>query len=68
MLLPIWQESNGILTDIELNGQPGLTLHIDGKLDSAITFAFDSDRQVESIFIIRNPDKLARLDRTVPLT
>ncbi|WP_114008315.1 RNA polymerase sigma factor SigJ [Cohaesibacter intestini] len=68
VLLPIWQESNGILADIELNGQPGLTLHIDGKLDSAITFAFDSNRQVEGIFIIRNPDKLTRLDRTVPLT
>ncbi len=67
VLLPIWSENDCILRQTELNGQTALTLHMDGKLNSAITLAFDPDNRIKGIYIMRNPDKLARLDRPAPL-
>ena len=66
VLLPIWQESNARLTPCELNGQPGYLMHVGDTLTSAITFAHNRDKKTCAIYIMRNPDKLERLDQTFP--
>lgn len=66
VLLPIWDANDCRLQQTELNGETGLMHYTDGQLTAAITFAFDQDGKVTGIYIIRNPDKLTRLDRSFP--
>lgn len=44
-----------------VNGEPGLLVLRNGKLDSVLAFRFDRDR-ISAIYGIRNPDKLGRID------
>lgn len=44
-----------------LNGGPGLVVRQDGAPAAAVSFAFDDAGAVTAIYIMRNPDKLARL-------
>jgi RNA polymerase sigma-70 factor (ECF subfamily) len=43
-----------------LNGEPGLLLVIDGRVDLAVGANLTGDR-VSAIWLVRNPDKLHRL-------
>jgi RNA polymerase sigma-70 factor (ECF subfamily) len=43
----------------KINGQPGVTVYIDGQLHSVMTFDFTSER-IQSVFLLANPDKLKR--------
>jgi len=43
----------------EINGEPGLLRYIDGKLESAQSFVINRT-QICEIYMVRNPDKLAR--------
>lgn len=44
-----------------INGQPGLLVTIDGRLDQTLVFDLDAVRKIKSVYMVRNPDKLARL-------
>ncbi|MEO9613701.1 MAG: RNA polymerase sigma factor SigJ [Nitratireductor sp.] len=47
-----------------INGQPGLLVSIDGHVDQTLVFDLDAARRIRSVYVVRNPDKLARLTRT----
>ena len=56
---------DGLLEDyraefVVFNGQPGMILYFDGRLQTAITLRVVDDLIVD-IYVMRNPDKLARL-------
>ena len=42
------------------NGAPGLVIYLDGVLDQALTIESDGER-IAAIYLVRNPEKLARL-------
>ena len=49
--------------DIEnVNSEPALILRVDGRLESIFVFSIE-DGAVAGIRVVRNPDKLARIDR-----
>jgi RNA polymerase sigma-70 factor (ECF subfamily) len=53
-------EARGVAISVEpatLNGAPGLLVHLDGKLDQALTLSVDQDR-IAALYSVRNPDKL----------
>jgi RNA polymerase sigma-70 factor (ECF subfamily) len=43
-----------------VNGEPGLLRYVDGEIESAQSFAFESGR-IANIYIVRNPDKLSAM-------
>lgn len=45
----------------EINGGPGVMLLAEGRLSAAVTFGYDPAGRISGIFIMRNPDKLDRL-------
>lgn len=47
----------------DLNGQRGAVLRKDGEAVAALTFAYDAAGKVTDIFIVRNPEKLASVER-----
>jgi RNA polymerase sigma-70 factor (ECF subfamily) len=60
------------LTDIEakaiwLNGAPGVRIDIGGELFAAVSLSVENGR-ITSIYAVRNPHKLARLDGVAALT
>jgi RNA polymerase sigma-70 factor (ECF subfamily) len=48
-----------------INGEPGLLRYVDGELESAQAFLMDGER-IEAIYVVRNPDKLARVVAPMP--
>jgi len=50
-----------------VNGAVGLRLLVDNELDTIVSLRVDGDR-VTGLYLVRNPDKLARVDEEVPLT
>lgn len=48
-------------TFVDLNGSRGVILERDGRIEAAISFGYDEAGALSDIFIMRNPDKLARL-------
>lgn len=44
-----------------INGGLGVLLLHDGRISAAVTFGYDASGRASDIFIMRNPDKLARL-------
>ena len=54
-----WAGFHWVVADI--NGARGMILEQDGVTAAAVTFAYDEAGQATDIFIVRNPDKLARL-------
>jgi RNA polymerase sigma-70 factor (ECF subfamily) len=44
-----------------VNGEPGLLVLRNGKLDSLLAFCFDRER-IRAIYNVRNPDKLRKID------
>lgn len=47
--------------EADLNGGPGLVMHQKGSVVATVTFGYDHSGQATDIFIVRNPNKLARL-------
>ncbi len=47
---------------VDMNGNRGLVLTRDSVTSSVVTFAYDETGAATGIFIMRNPDKLSRLD------
>ncbi len=58
---------DAVLEPVLLNGAPGVRVLLDGTVDTVIGFAFE-DSRISRIFAVRNPDKLVRFDRAMPLT
>lgn len=49
-------------TVADINGGRGIVLSLDGATVATVSFAYDQDGAATDIFIMRNPDKLNRLD------
>lgn len=49
-----WQQT-------DINGGRGIVLHEGNAMAAVVTFAYDAANKVTDIFIVRNPEKLARL-------
>lgn len=47
--------------EADINGGPGVVMHREGNVVATVTFGYDRSGQASDIFIVRNPDKLARL-------
>lgn len=60
VLSPAWREGEIILR--ELNSARAIILREDGRITAAISFGYDETHKASNIFIMRNPDKLARID------
>ncbi len=50
------------LEQATINGHMGLIQHEGGAVAAAVTFAWDEDGRLTDVFIMRNPDKLARIE------
>jgi RNA polymerase sigma-70 factor (ECF subfamily) len=57
----MWQPYRWTVTD--LNGARGVLLEKENVVVTAITISYDQDALASTIFILRNPDKLASLAR-----
>lgn len=58
--------ADGTLERVRLNGGPGLVVREPGgAVAAAASFSFDDAGRLEGIYIVRNPDKLARVDRAL---
>lgn len=60
VLQPVWRHYRW--QRVELNGEQGLVLRQDGRVVAAVSFAYDDAGRATGIYIMRNPDKLARLE------
>ncbi|MFD2204221.1 RNA polymerase sigma factor SigJ [Kiloniella antarctica] len=60
---PVWREYEQIVT--RLNGQLGLVLLQQGKVTAAVTFDYDDTNQLCNVYIMRNPDKLVRIEQSL---
>ena len=47
----------------DVNSEPALVLRVGPRLESIFVFSIDDDDTVSGIRVVRNPDKLARIDR-----
>ena len=61
--LHVWW-STSELRETMLNGNYGLLQYENGRIISAVSFAYDADGRLSDVFIVRNPDKLQRLHET----
>jgi RNA polymerase sigma-70 factor (ECF subfamily) len=57
---------SAVIEPILINGAPGARVLLDGVIDTVIGFAFEAG-QITRIFVVRNPDKLHRLEQETPL-
>ena len=48
----------------DINGGRGFIVHNGDKVEATVAFGYDEVGNVSGIYIMRNPDKLARLDAT----
>lgn len=59
VLSPVWRR--GALSVAEVNAGRALVLHEAGRPAAVVSFAYDDDGKACGIYIMRNPDKLARI-------
>src|SRR4051812_11773286 len=52
---------------VPVNGRPALVIRLDGELDSVVSVRID-DGLITGLYSVRNPDKLARLDRQTAMS
>ncbi|MEU7784853.1 MULTISPECIES: RNA polymerase sigma-70 factor [unclassified Amycolatopsis] len=50
-----------------VNGNPGLTLRLDGELDGVMAVRVEGGR-ISGLYYVRNPEKLTRVESETPLT
>ncbi|WP_290056111.1 RNA polymerase sigma-70 factor [Amycolatopsis solani] len=50
-----------------VNGNPGLTLRLDGELDGVMAVRVEAGR-ITGVYYVRNPEKLTRVESETPLT
>ncbi len=60
-----WADSR--LEEATINGRRGLIQYEGEAVAAAVSFAWDEDGQLTDVFIMRNPDKLARIDTASPI-
>ncbi|MGO1073495.1 RNA polymerase sigma factor SigJ [Lysobacter sp. CA199] len=60
VLHPACREDRWLFVD--LNGSRGVILERAGKIEAAMSFGYEEDGRLRDIYIMRNPDKLARLE------
>ncbi|WP_347912142.1 RNA polymerase sigma factor SigJ [Pseudomonas grandcourensis] len=60
-----WQACDWLPT--EINGAQGVIIKADGYITASMTFGFDEAGRVSQIFIMRNPEKLAKLEASLNL-
>jgi len=63
---PAWMECEQIVTRI--NGQMGIVIREQEKVTGVITFAYDHNGLLRNVYIMRNPDKLARVTQSLKNT
>ncbi len=61
VLSPVWR--TGEISVEDVNSGPSLVVRQGDDVFAVVTFAYTADSKASRIFIMRNPDKLARLDR-----
>lgn len=60
VVIPAWR--NAEIMEAELNAGLGFVVRQAGKTETAVTFGFDAEGRVEMIYVMRNPDKLTRIN------
>jgi RNA polymerase sigma-70 factor (TIGR02957 family) len=50
-----------------VNGYPALITRIDGEIESVVAVRIDN-RRVTGLYVVRNPEKLSRVDRETPVS
>lgn len=61
---PHWRGT--LLLDAEINAGRGVEVVEDGRITGAVSFDYDDEGRVSCIFVMRNPDKLDRLEHGQP--
>lgn len=61
VLSPAWQGVE--IVSSELNASRAILAREGGQTVAVVSFAYDHDLKASKVFIMRNPDKLARVDR-----
>ncbi|HEY3481001.1 MAG TPA: RNA polymerase sigma-70 factor, partial [Streptomyces sp.] len=51
---------------LHINGHPALLIRLDGETDNVLTVRMD-DGLITALYVVRNPEKLTRLDRETPM-
>ena len=59
----LWMNEGGMQA-LEINSRPGLVLIVDGGVFSTLGIETDGVR-ITAIYLMRNPDKLRRIERTL---
>ncbi|CUU53718.1 RNA polymerase sigma-70 factor, ECF subfamily [Parafrankia irregularis] len=54
------------LQQVQVNGYPALVLRLDGEIDSVVTVRID-DGLITGLYVVRNPEKLSRIERETAL-
>jgi RNA polymerase sigma-70 factor (TIGR02957 family) len=54
-------------TQVSVNANPALVFHLDGEVDGILAIRVE-DGRVASLYYVRNPEKLSRLQSAIPLT
>lgn len=63
ILARLW--TGGRMDRCHINGVEGLVFYDQDRLVTAATFGFSQDGRIDQIYIIRNPQKLGRMDEVV---
>ncbi len=58
--------ANAVSHLVEINGQPGIIQYLNGKIHSAMTLEI-VDGRIQSIYSVRNPDKLKQIYKEISL-
>ncbi len=58
--------ANAVSHLVEINGQPGIIEYLNGKIHSAMTLEI-VDGRIQSIYSVRNPDKLKQIYKEISL-
>jgi RNA polymerase sigma-70 factor (ECF subfamily) len=52
---------------VQINGFPALIIRIDGMIDDVVALRLD-DGLITGLYVVRNPEKLSRLEQPTPVT
>ena len=58
--------SDRTIEPAEVNGWPALIIRVEGQIDAVVTVRLD-ECLISGLYVVRNPEKLSRLDQTTPL-